>query len=253
MASFTSKFQRCFYEMSKELFEVETKPTRAGQRQYFDVFAFFCTMRVPFVVYVMYVNYEVDGWWWYNFRQNDILVSYLFNFRSTLDYTTFLMIFFFDVIYFILSYWCFKLDVQGRNWRFWYQMTVLSLDQYYECRLSRSRLKRIQALKRVKYEERLAQFSLPGSLVRSVSGALASAEMAARMEDVDVPAMQSRPLPAMPFLSWKARAKALRLMLITEAFAYVFQIAVGKIFKLCCLVNTTSFFQLSFTLSQWPL
>lgn len=222
---FFAKFKRCFYEMANELLDVKTKPTQLGMWQYLDMIYFIFAFRVPFIVFVMYKNYKMPAW--YDFRQFDVTVSFLHTFSSTFDYSILLMVYFFDLIYFMLKWWCYRLDVSGRNWRFWYQLTVESVQYYEQCCLSESKIKTLETLKLAKYEERIQKlFPFVGRKlpVGFVLKKLASAEIVYQMEDIDVVKLKNQTIPLMPLLSWKIRSKVLKIILFTENFAYVFQL-----------------------------
>ncbi len=45
---FFLKFKHCFYLMSDELFNAQTKPTRAGFYQYFEIVVFYAFLSVCF-------------------------------------------------------------------------------------------------------------------------------------------------------------------------------------------------------------
>lgn len=234
-----AKFTHCFYEMSKELLDVRTKSTRSCNRYFLSISYIYGFLRCLFVVYVMYIDYKVSDW--YNFQKYDVLVDFLHTFSDTFEYNILLMVNFFIFIFFLLEWWCYKLNVRGRNWRFWYQLTVESLDLYYKYRLTGKKLMKIQKLKMAKYEKRLSQFKLISvSGVHYVSQALASAEIVVRMEDVDVVAMQNKPLLLMPLLSWRLRSKALKIILFTEYSACALQALIGNFlfnfyFKFICI------------------
>lgn len=226
--------------MCKDLLEEKKDAGRFGKplgiHQVLDVIAFIGMFRVLFIAYVMYRDYQWPGLPWYDFRHYDVAVSFLYTFRSTVDHTTFLMVYFFAVIFFFLEWWCFRLDVRPRNWRFWYQATVATLDDYRRFRLNESQLKKVQKTKQAAYEQKFEEYFPPlvGRLLSPVRGTLtktfASLEIFTRLEGVDVEALQSRPPPLMPLLPWHIRVKVLKVMLFTEVFAYWFQLAIGEQF-----------------------
>lgn len=229
-----AKFKRCFYEISKDLLDEKGRSTKLGPRQYLDILAFFGTFRVLFATYIMYTDYKTPDWApWYDFRRHDVLVGFPHTFRTTFDYTIILMVYFFVIVYFLLEWWCFKLDAGTRNWRFWYQLTVVSQDDYYRFRLDGNQRKHLKAITAAKYEQKIEVY-LPsvGLFLAPVKGAIAKSlalvEIAYRMEDVDVLQMQARPLQTMPLLSWSIRARALQVMILADYFAYAFQLIIGE-------------------------
>lgn len=230
--TFLSKFKHCFYEMSRELLDLEVKPTRVGLSQLIDLLAFVITFRMLFIMYVLFIDFKVPPW--YDFKTYDVIVSYAYTYSTTFDYTTISICYFFVLMYFLLKLWCFRLDVRGCHWRFWYQLTVGTFKQYFRCRLEGQKLKQIYHFKKVKYEEKIGGFFLYGGklpFVGLIARTFAWIEIAYRMEDVDVVRLASKPLPSMPFLAWEVRAKALRVMLATEYFTYAFQVFIGKNLK----------------------
>lgn len=242
--SFFTKFYQCFYTMSKELFNNE-KPTTFGLLEYGYILIFLLvTFRMLFIAYVMYLNYELPLFLvnlGYDFKQHDMVINFFFTYSAFFDYTMLVIVYAFAVFIFLIEYWCFRLDVVnvGRgNWRFWWQLTVVNLDQYKQCRLEGSELKRVNDLKRMQYEDlidqSLSRFSLgyftvlPVKVKRPIAWALARVSVVYRMEDINVVRLQLNHLPAMPALSWKVRKQTLRYMLATEMLATVFQAFIGK-------------------------
>lgn len=222
-----SKFKRCFYEMSKELFDEKTKSNRFRNRQLFNICFFYATFRIYFIVYVMYNDFK--GPVWYDFRRYDVMTNFLHTFSDTFDYTIVLMINFFNLIFFLFEWWSFHLDARRRSWRFWYQLTVATLDDYHRCQFTGSKLRAIQALKMAKYENKLSLYPfIPVSLAKRISSTLALIEIFLKMEHVNVVEMQRRPIPLMPLLSWKNRSMALKIMLLTEYCAFFLQIIIGN-------------------------
>ena len=241
---FFLKFKHCFYLMSDELFNAQTKPTRAGFYQYFEIVVFLCfSFRLFFIIYLLHADYPD----WYDFRRCDMMVHFIYSYSGQLDYVIFILAYLFYLIYFLFEWWCFHLTVCGREWRTWHQLTVMSLNQYVQCRLNESRLQQIKTLKKTKYEERLNQFHLPTGLVKGAASVLASAEIATKMEDVDRKALMELPLPLMPCLSWKMRSKALRLMLFTEYLAYPLQLTIGSLILILFSLNLTYLIVFLFT------
>ena len=252
--AFFAKFKHCLYEKSKELLENKMKEGEGGcfKRKlslwhYFDVIAFFtCTVRILLITAVMYNEYQVPGW--YDFRRQDVIVGFLHTFRTTFDYTTFLMVYFFGVVYFLLEWWCFRLNTSTPNWRFWHQLMVATLEHYRQCRLNESSLKRLQSLKQEKYRQKLEAYwwFVPVPVKKAFARGLASAEIFYKMEDVNLQRMQSgHPLSMMPLLGWSLRARALQVMLLTEVLAFAFQLAIGEreSYELTLdELNVTSFF-----------
>lgn len=197
-----------------------------------------------FIVIIMYFNYELplslvnSG---YDFRQHDMVVNFFFTYSEFFDYTMLLIVYAFAVFIFLLEYWCFRLDVASvgrKNWRFWWQLTVVNLDQYYECHLKGTELKRVNDLKRQHYEriidKTLGRLSFkyfaafPVVVKKPVAWVLAKVDVVFHLEDINVARLQSNPLSAIPALSWKVRKRTLQYMIVTELFATASQVFLSK-------------------------
>ncbi|KAH9390374.1 hypothetical protein TYRP_023125, partial [Tyrophagus putrescentiae] len=215
-------FRHCFYQSSKEVLDIG-KSIEIGPRQWLAIAVFLYALKMPFVVYIMYTDYSTS----FNFRRHEMLLGFCSAYRLVIDHWTLLMVHLFIYIFFALEYWTWRLDSCHRTWRFWWQLTVQSLEDYQQCTLERSKLSKVLLLREEKYRqvlaERVSQF--PVSLQITLARVLAKVATAYTLEHIDRRRfLTTRPLTLMPRLRWHLRRRTLQVMLITEYLAFGTQI-----------------------------
>ncbi len=223
----SAKFRRCFYESAKVVFNNRSKSPKAGPRQWLIIALFLYSLKMFAIVAVIYRDYDTA----FNFRRHEMMLAFVSHYRSAFDYSTLLMMYLFNYAFFALEYCTFRLDTTNRTWRFWWLVTVGTVDDAQRCTFAVEKRRQLQLLKEAKYAQKLGKFqrlleNCSSSLLLCIQNVLvrtlAKLEVAYNFEHVDHRKLMTKgsPAPLMPRLSWNVRKRVLRIILITEFLAF---------------------------------
>ena len=226
-------FRHVIYEMSKELFD-ENKKMKAGLQQWFN---FIYGIGVCHLLYITVVLYDQSKGELYDFRRHDMLLAIIFHFREELEYTTIFMLYPFSLLYLALEHYTFRLDVRGQYWRYWWQLTVLNLDQYRKSQLKTAQERnQVQAVKEKKYLEKVSALPFFGSFIGVILQQTTLIKRAAygksvwNLDFVDLEKISRRPLPLLPHASWPLRRRTIFTLLYFEVLTVLGELALLPVY-----------------------
>ena len=224
----TLSFHNVFYNTFRVVLDLQ-KLTTPGLWQWLNLFGFFWALRVPYFAYVVHGQFTDKL-----LLRHDLVLGIIHNFRAELDYTTILMLYTFDLIYFAIEYWLFRLDPLHKTWRLWWALTVGTVDEYCQkCRPSADQLKSLLTRKEAEYRRKLSKLQytsllLPISVQQYLVKQLAAAAVAYRLEGANW--RRLTPVALLPRLSLSIRQRCLRTILRSEAVTYYLQWAIWLLF-----------------------
>lgn len=238
MSKYFLKYNRCYYEMSKEIFGGSNNKwsrQKGFQRHAANIIAFiYSFFRLSFLFYVMSNNFNVP--FLNDYRRYDLPLNYLYRFSNIFDESVIVVLTLFAVFYFSCEWLTSRLNLQHRTWQFWYQFVVQSQDNYYACKCSNEKLEEILTILTNKYQTKLSELcfieSLPLFFIikKHIFRNCAKMEAFFSMLDIDQETFSKRrpSLAKLPNLSFNNRRRAVITMIISDLMFFYFQIIISK-------------------------
>ncbi len=235
--NFFSKFTRCYYSISKEVFEDQVRLKRL--RYYRDVLFLLYSTRIFLLVYVIFyylpqrdANLNLEPLF-EQYSRVDPMVHLVASSTATAVYEPFtgLAVFLFVLFDFVCQRAFYRLDVQTVTWRWWYELIVLNQDAYFSSRITEAeQLKRIYADAENRIKKRLNHIfgkilaQLPQSVLRLLSTAL----VYYHFENVNRETLFGKPFKVIPQLSPRVRLRVLRFLFLTDFISFFCLLLIGK-------------------------
>ena len=223
-------FRRCLYQKMKNL--VEQYQTPYARKQYIiDTLLFvYGGSRVLYVSYMMKTNYETNPSIPYKIERDDAFLSYMKQNSDIYNEVAPLIMVGLGIFNFLCQSGLYRLDINKKVWKFWYQMLVTNEDDY-----NRLKIHNYQLIKTARANEignrfrryRIASM-VPDFIINSVALILSWYSIHTNLECIDREKFLALKITDPPNMPIKYRVKLMNILIIGDNFWFGFQIFVCK-------------------------
>ncbi|KAJ6219467.1 hypothetical protein RDWZM_005279 [Blomia tropicalis] len=221
-------FRRCLYQKMKNL--VEQYQTPYARKQYIiDTLLFvYGGSRVLYVSYMMKTNYETNPSIPYKIERDDAFLSYMKQNSDIYNEVAPLIMVGLGIFNFLCQSGLYRLDINKKVWKFWYQMLVTNEDDY-----NRLKIHNYQLIKTARANEignrfrryRIASM-VPDFIINSVALILSWYSIHTNLECIDREKFLALKITDPPNMPIKYRVKLMNILIIGDNFWFGFQIFV---------------------------
>ena len=218
-----SKFFRCFYNFSREVFD---RPPIFWKYYYCDIaiFIYGCP-RLSFLIWKMYQLKTINE----NYSEVKLTTNSFFNKNPVI----FMIIGIFGAFHIFCETALVQINPLANVFRFWRQMVVQFQDDYYKCALDRAQLTEKIQNQRLKLINKMEQNSLLKWIARNfmiqiTTQIISNMIVVAKLENIHQQLFYQCKIDALPSLGNECKRKAILALTLIDSSIFALHIILGK-------------------------
>ena len=218
--------RRCVYQKMKNLVDKEYSLRIKNYHLMDCVIVSYGTLRLLFVAYVMKLNYQIPSYIPFKIERDDPFLNYLKQNSELYSEAIPLFVLVLELFNFLCQIRLYRLGIQKKVWKFWYQMIVINQDAYNQLKMNDYNLTKVAKTNKVmnRFHQYKIASMIPDFLIYYFVLFYAKYLIQSNLENIDRDKFLNIKIHDPPNLPIKYRIKLMNILVVGDNIWFGFQI-----------------------------